>query len=96
MEPGWTRSKIVAKQKALFNAVNASSHPSIPVLGPSIVWKASAQKIGTAFANYCDRGNMHPYQQDARPSLDTDDLRARLRAVQNMTPGKPLVNTEVG
>jgi hypothetical protein len=96
LQAGWTTSAIVRSQQALFNAVNGSGRPDIPVLGPSIVLKTSAQTLGTSFNAYTDKGNMHPYQQDNRPSLTTDNMRARLDAQRAMTPGQPLVSTESG
>jgi hypothetical protein len=96
MQSGWSTSALVAAQQNLFNAVNGSARPAVPVLTPSIVQKANAQAIGTAFDPYADKGNMHPYHQDFHPTFDVLDLRARVDATRAMTPGKPVVSTEDG
>ena len=93
----WTTSEFVSAQQALFNAVNGSQRPDVPVLGHSILRKESAKTIGTAFNAYTDMGaNMHPYHQDWRPSFGQPDMQARLDAQRAMTPGKKLVSTEDG
>ena len=98
LRDGWTTSGIVSSQQALFNAVNGSQRPDVPVLGPSVFRKDSAQTIGTAFNAYTDMGaNVHPYHQDFRPSFGLPgDLQARIDAWRAMTPGKKLVSTEEG
>ena len=94
---GWTTSEIVSAQQALFNAVNGSQRPDVPVVGPSIFRKDAAQTIGTAFNPYTDKGaNVHPLHQDWRPSFGMPDMQARLDAFRAMTPGKKLVATEDG
>ena len=96
-EVGWTTSEIVSAQQALFNAVNGSQRPDVPVVGPSIFKKEVAQTIGTAFNPYTDKGaNVHPLHQDWRPSFGHPDMQARLDAFRAMTPGKKLVATEDG
>ena len=96
LRSGWSTSMITNYQQALFNAVNGSGRPEVPVVGPSIVRKANAQTIGTAFNAYTDKGNMHPYHQDNYPCLCTDDMSARIAAVQGLTPSKPILATEYG
>jgi PA14 domain len=97
LQSGWTTSEIVSAQKALFDAVNNSQRPNVPVLGPSVLRKENAQTIGTAFNAYTDMGaNVHPYHQDWRPSFGLPDMQARLNAWQATTPGKKLVSTEEG
>jgi hypothetical protein len=98
LRDGWTTSEIVSSQQALFNAVNSSQRPDVPVLGPSVFRQESAQTIGTAFNAYTDKGaNVHPYHQDYRPSFGLpSNLQARIDAWRAMTPGKKLVSTEEG
>jgi hypothetical protein len=93
---GWTTSEIVGAQKALFDAVNGSQRPDVPVLGPAMIGKEDAQTIGTAFNAYTDKGNVHPYHSDWRPSFGMVDMQAKLDAYRAMTPGKPIVSTEEG
>jgi len=92
----WTTSEIVGAQKALFDAVNGSQRPDVLVLGPAMIGKEDAQTIGTAFNAYTDKGNVHPYHSDWRPSFGMVDMQAKLDAYRAMTPGKPLVSTEEG
>jgi PA14 domain len=97
LKDGWMTSEIVSSQQALFNAVNGSQRPEVPVLGPSIYSTDGARTIRTAFNAYTDMGaNVHPYHQDYRPSFGLPDMQARLDAQRAMTPGKKLVSTEEG
>jgi hypothetical protein len=97
LKDGWTTSEIVSAQEDLFNAVNGSQRPDVPVIGPSVFRQVSAQTIGTAFNAYTDMGNMHPYHQDYRPSFGLpNDILGRYNGVRSMTPGKRLVSSEDG
>jgi hypothetical protein len=93
---GWTTSMIVDYQRQIFDAVNGSSRPGVPVAGPSVAQKTAAWTIGTSFDAYTDKGNMHPYFWSHPPMMETRDMRARLDASQAMTPGKPLIASEFG
>jgi Ca-dependent carbohydrate-binding module xylan-binding/PA14 domain len=93
---GQSVAEITSHQQALYNAVNGSSRPDVPVVGPSIVQKSFAQMAGTSWNTYTDKGNMHPYHGDFNPSFTTNDMQARLDAHRAMTPGKPIVSTEDG
>src|SRR5215207_8516645 len=73
----WTTSEIVGAQKALFDAVNGSQRPDVLVLGPAMIGKEDAQTIGTAFNAYTDKGNVHPYHSDWRPSFGMVDMQAK-------------------
>jgi hypothetical protein len=96
LRSGWTTSMIENYQRQIFDSVNGSSRPEVPVAGPSVTQPQNADAIGPAFDAYADKGNMHPYHWGWYPSTDRADMEWRLAASQAMTPDKPMLATEYG
>jgi hypothetical protein len=93
---GVSTSTLASYQQQLFNAVNGSQRPDVPVLMPSTVQKSYDLSLGTSLDPYADKGNMHPYHQDFKPDMDNNDMLSRIKTKRSMTPGKPVVSTEDG